>query len=119
MIIFNLLLIKKISFGLNYKNSKLSNRKESVKRNITSILFITFLFIIMTGPTSIAFGFFETKMSNLILFALDDISFLNNSSLFWTCFFTNLKFKKAIINLFKKPDSKYRKPTTNIRTYSS
>ena len=83
MIVFNILLIKIIS---NIKNSN----KGSVIRNIKSILVITFLFLIMTVPSSVAFGFFQPTSPKIVLLLLDDLSFLNNSILFFTFFFTNL-----------------------------
>jgi hypothetical protein len=111
---FNILLIKKISF--QKRDYSKSNKKfEGFKRNIQSLLVITFLFLIMTVPTSIAFGFFETKTSNLVLFALDDLSFLNNSLLFFTCFFTNLKFRKVFFNILRKT----KKSVTNILNKST
>jgi len=119
MIIFNSLLIKKIKSSLNLKNSKLNNKKDSIKRNIISVLFITFLFLFLTVPSSIAFGCFNDRLPKIVLIVLDDISFLNNTSLFFTCFLTNLKFKKVIINLLKYSDSKYRKPKTNTQNHTS
>ena len=109
---FNVLLIKKIS--LKKRNYSTSNQKmDSVKKNIQSLLVITFLFLIMTVPTSIAYGFFPGKVSNLVLFALDDLSFLNNSILFFTCFLTNFKFRKTIYYMLDKTKIKDKKPTKN------
>jgi hypothetical protein len=109
MIVFNILLIKKIS---SIKNSN----KGSVIRNIKSILAITFLFLIMTLPSSVSYGFFQQTSPKMVLLLLDDLSFLNNSILFFSFFLTNLKFRKIIFDLFNnlllncsKKSNKYSK----------
>ena len=101
MLIFNILLIKRIT---RMKNMN----KGSAIRNIKSILVITFLFLIMTVPSSVAYGFFMQTSPKKVLLLLDDLSFLNNSILFFTFFLTNLKFRKIIIDYFKK-SNKYSK----------
>ena len=95
MLVFNILLIKKIR---SIKNSN----KGSVIRNIKSILVITFLFLIMTVPASVAFGFFKLTSPKIVLLLLDDLSFLNFSILFVNFFLTNLKFRKIIFDFFKQ-----------------
>ena len=112
MMIFNILLIRKIIFNSKDKKLKSNSKKENIKRNVISILVITFLFLIMTTPVSVAYGFFYEQLSKIVLSILDELSFLNNSTLFFTCFFTNSKFRKVVFDLFKKSDSKYRKSTT-------
>jgi hypothetical protein len=109
MIVFNILLIKKIS---SIKNSN----KGSVIRNIKSILAITFLFLIMTLPSSVSYVFFQQTSPKMVLLLLDDLSFLNNSILFFSFFLTNLKFRKIIFDLFNnlllncsKKSNKYSK----------
>jgi hypothetical protein len=109
MMVFNILLIRKIRSSLKDKNLKINSKKENIKRNVISILVITFLFLIMTMPASIAYGFFHDKLTPTILTALDVFSFLNNSTLFFTCFFTNSRFRKVIFNWLKKFELTYMK----------
>ena len=118
MIIFNMLLIRKIRTSFKDKNSKINSKQENIKRNVISILVITFLFLIMTTPVSVAYGFFYEQLSKIVLSTLDELSFLNNSTLFFTCFFTNLKFRRVICDLSKNSHSKYTKTTLNTRTLS-
>jgi hypothetical protein len=105
MFIFNILLIKK-TVSL-YKNKR-SNHHTSKKRNLTwSLLYITFLFIIMTLPSSVAYGFFDdffnsTKSLQSVIVILDYLSFLNRSTLFFDCFLTNIIFRKNVIKKLKK-----------------
>ena len=109
MIIFDILLIRKIRFSLKDKNSNSNTKKVNIQRNVMSILLITFIFLIMTMPASIAYGFFYYKLSPTVLTLLDVFSFLNNSTLFFTCFFTNSKFRKVIFDWFKKLKLKFLK----------
>lgn len=112
MMIFNFLLIKKIRLGL-----KSDSKRENIIRNARSILFITLVFLVLTIPASIGYAFFYND-SNQINIILDEMSFFNSSTLFFTCFLTNLKFRKVVVEFFgKKSDSKYRSSSTvNTRT---
>ena len=116
MMAFNILLIIKIKSSFKDKNSSSNSKKDNIKRNVISILFITFVFLIMTTPVSVAYGFFSDKVPLIVLNILDELSFLNNSTLFFSCFFTNLKFRKVVFDLFKTSDSKYQKSTTITKT---
>lgn len=111
MIIFNILLI--ITTLIDDKSSRyLSNKKAlksmKKKRRLTiSILSISFSFIIMTTPSSMAYGFFSDdliKIKNglLILHLLDSIAFLFHCSLFFNCFITNTKFRKYCQGFFRR-----------------
>jgi hypothetical protein len=118
MIIFNSLLIKR-TFGLKSKNTnqKDKNRRKSLT---FSLLFITISFLIMTLPTQICYSFFLSdflydETLNNILVLLDCLSFFNHSSLFFSCFITNRKFREIVIEKFsiisgsnhKKNNQKY------------
>jgi hypothetical protein len=98
MCIFNSLLIFKSLSGGKSQNAKRNNRK--MKLTI-SLVIITALFLVMTLPSSIAFAFFNYDLlsfeyGNIILKLLDFLSFLNRSTLFISCYLTNVKFKKII-----------------------
>lgn len=108
MFIFNILLIKK-TVSL-YKSRRIKNQHHHTnkKRNLTwSLLYITFLFIIMTLPSSVGYGFFNdyfnstASLQNVIVI-LDYLSFLNRSSLFFDCFLTNIIFRKTVLRKLKR-----------------
>jgi hypothetical protein len=118
MFIFNCLLIKKTfrrsnngSFNQsrNKNKSKQLSHEKKMKNLTNSLLFITFSFLFLTLPSSIAYGFFYFDIyftspgyvQNIFIF-LDQLSFLNYASIFFNCFITNLKFRKIIMsrNLF-------------------
>jgi len=98
MCIFNSLLIfKSLSGGKSLTTSK-NNKKI---RLTISLVIITVLFLVMTLPSSIAFAFFSKDLfayeyGGIILKLLDFLSFLNRSTLFLSCYLTNVKFKKII-----------------------
>lgn len=104
MIVFNFLLIRSL---MNSKSKGLSKGKNSnllFRRRLTiSILTITFAFIIMTMPSSIAFGFFSEKIkkelrASSIFHLLDTFAFMFHSCLFINCFTSNAKFRKYCID---------------------
>lgn len=107
MLVFNILLIYKTLIPRKNTKSSLSIRSIRKKKKLTiSILSITFCFIIMTTPASIAYGFFEKKLSKTltgkaILIILDFIMYFYHSILFINCFVTNAKFRKYFLNFFK------------------
>lgn len=109
MTIFNGLLIRSIITAGSTasqdksKSNKMSQRK---KRVTASLILVTGLFLVLTLPTSICFGFFYSYFINnhngqRYLVILDCISFLNSSSLFFITFATNSKFRSVIWNYLK------------------
>ena len=66
MMAFNILLILKIRTSFKEKNSKINSKQENIKRNVISILVITFLFLIMTTPVNVAYGFFFEQFPNIV-----------------------------------------------------
>lgn len=65
------------------------------------IIFLNFVFLAMTLPTSVSFGFQLTK-NRTIQLTLDFIAFSNHSILFLTCFIMHKKFRHVVIESFKK-----------------
>ena len=109
MIIFNLLLLKKI-YDLNKSSEQYVNRDKLKIRKLcettVSLLVISICFLIMTLPAAIAFVYFpqffkSTPFLNNILTLIDYWSFLNHSSLFFSCYITNLKFRYIISRIIK------------------
>ena len=102
MFSFNMLLI----VNLKQKLAKSSNRQIFFNKrpNLTvSLVILSFLFLIMTTPGTILFGFFFDHLSNLdqsLIFLIDDISFLNHAMLFLISFLSNKKFRKVIFQMF-------------------
>ena len=109
MIIFNLLIIKKVT---SVEDKFSSNRRKKTALTI-SLLSITSLFVFMTLPATIVYGFFPNHFSNVLLKnvqkLIDHLSFLNRASLFINCFLTNANFRKIVINVFSKSKSRYMK----------
>jgi hypothetical protein len=114
MFVFNILLIRKTLALYKNRNTNFKSIRNqqhchiSKKRNLTwSLLYITFLFIIMTMPSSVCYGFFNdyfnstTSLQNIIVI-LDYLSFLNRSTLFFDCFLTNITFRKIVIKKLKR-----------------
>lgn len=108
MLSFNLLLIEK-TFCLIKKNKNfngITSQHQKMRSLTISLLFITFSFIFLTLPATIAYGFFSsffesTKILQTVLIMLDYLSFFNHSSIFFNSFISNLRFRKIIISIFK------------------
>ena len=113
MIVFNFLLISKIVNRKNTKQKakyttsgqeKKTSTESGKKKNLTiSLLFITFLFLAMTLPSAIAFGFFyESFAQNKNFYMiLDNFSFINRASLFLNAFISFKKFRQIVLELFR------------------
>jgi hypothetical protein len=114
MSIFNSLLIKKtLSSGMhsrknannnNEKNNKMSRADRKKQRLTISLVVITFLFLLMTLPSTIWFGFVKQSLPNtdttiIVGQLLDNIAFLQHSSLLITSYLTNYKFREAFDQL--------------------
>jgi hypothetical protein len=106
MIMFNSLLIN-TTFILNrvsaHGNITLSDQALAKRRKFTiSLLVITFAFILLALPSTIAWGFLYNWISatfpwaNLTMSVLDHFSFLNHASVFFSCFLTNYKFRAIV-----------------------
>lgn len=107
MVTTNLLLIFKLRQRklTNYKTDNGQKRASHKRQNLTiSLLIISFLFVLMTSPGSILFGFFYNQilgdLDRAYIFLIDDISFLNHASLFFISFASNMKFRKAVIEIY-------------------
>ena len=95
-IIFKVLIMSRI-LNRNDVQSIKSYRKK-LKMTI-SLLAVTFLFLIITLPNTIYFGFFYSNYkNNYIINAFDHLLFLHQSTLFFSLFFTNIYFRKAVLN---------------------
>jgi hypothetical protein len=112
MSIFNSLLIKKTLSSSVLSKKKPSSEKSTTttsmsradrkKQRLTiSLVVITFLFLIMTLPSTIWFGFVKQALPNtdttiIVGQLLDNIAFLQHSSLLITSYLTNYKFREAL-----------------------
>ncbi|CAF1040397.1 unnamed protein product [Brachionus calyciflorus] len=111
MLLFDSLLVVKTlrqSKSMRHLKNQQEIKNFVRKRKLTiSILSITFLFIIMTMPSSIVFGFYhgniiKLKYGSRILNIFDFVSFLFHSSLFFDCFVTNAKFRRFFMKRIVK-----------------
>lgn len=89
----------------NTNTKKTSVKLYEKKHRLTiSLLSITFLFLIMTLPDSIYYGFFESKdefLNQNIGGALNCFTFLHHSTIFLSLYCTNLYFRRAVFNFFQ------------------
>jgi len=107
MFIFNILIIVKAlsnsEINMNKHNKKAMKRMQKKRRMSISLVVITFAFLIMNLPATIYYGYF--KQNELVSFnlggILDFFSFLNHSSVFFTSFLTNVKFRQSVYNVLK------------------
>jgi hypothetical protein len=115
MLTFNILLIyttlmpNKAAVMSQHIRVKESSRTLAKKRKLTiSLLAITFAYIVLTLPSTIGWSFLMDWMyatlpwANLTLDIMDYFSFLNNASVFFTCFLTNKKFRNVITNCCRR-----------------
>lgn len=107
MITFNCLLVKNIysakKSSEKYKTNSNTNSPRSLSKTnrlTISLLFLTFLFLVMTMPATILFAYFydfiAANFSPTLMVLLDDISFLNHSTLFFVCLISNAKFRRVL-----------------------
>lgn len=106
MLVFNLLLVYKIVriSNPNLQSPSSKNQKSKNKQTI-SLVIITFLFVVMTLPSNVFFGYFQGKTSLVtgsIFVFWDFLGFLNRASLFFSCFITNLKFRSIVLGRFSR-----------------
>ena len=106
MFTFNILLIYTTLLS---KNSKMKESEKVAKKKTKltiSLLVITFCFIVLTLPSTIAWGYlpdylYSFEYGALVLSTLDDFSFSNHASVFITSFVSNYKFRLVFINYLK------------------
>lgn len=108
MIVFNLLLIcKTFKLGqVNKMNKSVEKSKKmanaSRNRLTISLLIISFLYIFMTLPATILFSFFYanlivTPIGAAILTFSDTLLFFQHAIIFFTCYFSNNKFRSVVV----------------------
>lgn len=107
MIVFNFLLIKNTFLVGNLSNYRKRNFLNSSKRSrlTISIFSISILFVLMTLPSTVVYGFLyeefhATRFGTEVAHLTDYFMFLNHSTLFLICFLTNSKFRQAFYNRF-------------------
>jgi hypothetical protein len=100
MMIFNSLIIYKtfkMSRNLNRNNLQSVNAFRKKQQMTISLLIVTFIFLIMSLPNTIYFGFFSDYNKNgKLSVLLDHIGFMHHSTLFFSLYFTNNYFRRAI-----------------------
>ena len=116
MTIFNVLLIKKMRLSIKINHVIVSNNNNnnnhSNKKNISlTLLIISFVFLVMTFPSTIAFSFLADIQDNnatarSIFHLLDHLSFLYHTTLFFNCYLTNLKFRNFVFDCIKMMNPK-------------
>ena len=101
MIIFDMIFIFKLV------RVKSKSTKKKIKKLTISIIVISLVYIIMNLPANLFWSYLLTitkenygDFADSIGGLLDSIMFLNHSSIFFTCYFTNLNFKLAVHSLF-------------------
>ena len=109
MIIFNSLLIKRTFYTRVHRfvNTIHTFRR---RRLTVSLLFITFGFIVMTLPATLIFGFFYAiffsfPLGEALAMLADFVMFFQHSSIFFTCYLTNYKFRAIVqdkLKMFRK-----------------
>ena len=105
-------------------NGKLSNTNRNKKRTMSIfVIAMTFYFIILTLPSSIAGGFFlstllSTDVGSVILFACDCLTFTYHGFNIFVLYFLNKKFKKEFKTVFSCKKSK-KIQTTEVNITSS
>lgn len=106
MFTFNMLLIKNLLavrrkvdpiVGINWT---FGNAKKN--RLTVSLLVFTFVFLLMTLPTTIMFGFFPDGINRNVMLLFDYMTFLNHSSLFFISMITIPKFKVIFLQSIGK-----------------
>ena len=109
MTVFNILLVHKtIKIKMKVRlQSKFKQMADLNRRRLTmSLIFISLTYLVLHLPPSIFFSFFSYKFyekngqSYSIFF--NSQAFLLHTTLFFECYLTNLKFRKAFNDFLKK-----------------
>jgi hypothetical protein len=104
MTLFNSLIIYKtfkISRNLNANDIQSFNSYRKKLRMTVSLVVITSLFLLFTLPNTIFFGFFFLKNHDNDFYIgglTNHLVFLHHSTIFFSLFFTNIYFRKAIFS---------------------
>ena len=109
MSVFNFLIILKtlhLAKNLNRNNSQSIKLFKKRKKMTASLVIITFLFMIISFPDSIYFAFFRSDDLIRLGQLLDCILFLQHSTLFFSLYFSNIYFRKAVSRFFKQAHQK-------------
>lgn len=117
LLIKNVLLTSHISLHRHHNNNNSNTNNNSKpnpaqtkgqrkKRALTiSLVFVTVLFLVMTLPSSIIFGFFydffSQNFGRSFLLIVDYLSFMNSSSIFFVSLLTNAKFRLVVFATLK------------------
>lgn len=101
LLIRNVLLVNLTHSKDNSNNSSQNAKSMRKKQTLTiALIFVTILFLVMTLPSSIIFGFFfdffDQHLGQSFLLMVDHLSFTNNASLFFISMITNAKFRNVI-----------------------
>ena len=108
MTVFNVLLMKKTWFkpklNQSLNNKQIMKAHEKKKRATASQLALSSLFLVMTLPTTIAYGIFINLKSDfsLVFAFLDYLLFFHNSALFLRCFISYRRFRQIVARFFAK-----------------
>jgi hypothetical protein len=105
MVVFNSLLVYKISKKNVFNMSSVTNNYRSKKSISVTVLLVTTFFIVCTAPDTIANGYFvsmlfETRLGTMILFYLDSILFTFHSLNFIVLLMSNKRFSQEVRALF-------------------
>ena len=121
LLVINFLLIKLIrQKKLPTSHAESANRQKS-RKNATSrtIIIVTFLYIILTGPEAVG-SFFLPQILALpygqaIMFLFDEICFTYHAFSFFILFFSNSRFSTELKNIFIK-NTKRLNPSFSRKT---
>jgi hypothetical protein len=107
MVIFNVMLIRTTLMPEKKDTNRESQKANAKKRKLTiSLLAITFAFILMTLPATIAWGYMSWVLAlpwgRFTLNILGYFLFLNHASVFFNCLLCNYKFRSAVKMFVKK-----------------
>ena len=109
MIVFNTLIIVttlKLGKNLNRNDEKAIEVYNKKRRLTICLITVTTLFPLMTLPNVIYYGFFndysEPWIRKYVGGFTNNLTFFHHACLFFSLFFTNIYFRKAVYSIFKK-----------------
>lgn len=106
MITLNLLLLKKA-----YMNST-SRHLNKARKQVLNILIASFLFLMLTLPSSIFYIISEniqpTILTTFLLLSFQLSLFLNHTLVFFKCYFSNIKLRKLVNQICKDSFVKFK-----------
>ena len=117
MSISNTLIVIKTWYKNNLRQSSQTSPQAfksavKMKRATASQLVLSSLFLVMTLPSTFAYGIFIKYKNDLsyLFYVLDYILYLHNSTLFFRCFIAYFRFRKLVIRYLLK----FLQPFRNI-----